>query len=110
MRRMAKAPDTIRIELLADRPELFAQVGHMTWLEWGHGADLESFSEVIAREAGRDGLPVSLVAVDAAGDAVGKVATGDEAVGFYRRCGWSDAETLRLVATGVPTTILTKRL
>jgi SAM-dependent methyltransferase len=80
---------------------------------WGYGAkDPEPFSKVIASEAGRDGLPISLVAVDPAGDALGKVglaesdgelsqqeraaaqgfrqlwvATGDEAVGFYRRCG-----------------------
>jgi GNAT superfamily N-acetyltransferase len=165
---MTKAPDAISVELLADRPELIAQVGHMTWLEWGYGAkDPEPFIKVIAQEAGRDGLPISLVAVDAAGSAVGKVglggsdgdlsqaerrdrspwvigmivrrenrlqhvgrlllskmeeraaaqgfrqvwvATGDEAVGFYRQCGWRDTERLRPVSTGVPTTILTKQL
>jgi GNAT superfamily N-acetyltransferase len=37
------------------------------------------------------------------------VATG-EAAGFYRRCGWRDIERLRLVSTGIPTTILTKQL
>jgi|SRR5215475_874796 len=34
------------------------------------------------------------------------VATGDEAAGFYQRCGWADVEHLRLESTGIPTTIL----
>ena len=34
------------------------------------------------------------------------VATGDEAVGFYQRCGWAAVEHLRLESTGIPTTIL----
>jgi GNAT superfamily N-acetyltransferase len=134
----------------------------------GYGAnDPAPFINAIAQEAGRDGLPISLVAVDGAGNAVGKVgladsdgdlsqaerrdrspwvigmivrrqnrgqqvgrsllsameeraaaqgfrqlwvATGDEAVGFYRRCGWADTERLRLASTSVPTTILTKQL
>lgn len=38
------------------------------------------------------------------------VATGDDAVGFYRQCGWQDAERLRLVSTGTLTTILTKEV
>lgn len=37
------------------------------------------------------------------------VATGEEAEGFYRRCGWSAVEHLCLQSTGVPTAILTKR-
>jgi GNAT superfamily N-acetyltransferase len=36
------------------------------------------------------------------------VATGQEAVGFYQRCGWSAVEQLRLESTGIETTILTK--
>jgi hypothetical protein len=36
------------------------------------------------------------------------VATGQEAVGFYQRCGWSAVEHLCLESTGVYTTILTK--
>src|SRR5262249_19921931 len=124
------------------------------------------FSEVPAREAGRGGqLPMTLVAIDVAGGAVGAVglgpvddelsvaeragrtpwilgmvvaaesrrlgvgrqllenlqdlaaslghprtwvATGDEAVGFYQRCGWAPVGHLRLESTGIPTTILTK--
>lgn len=38
------------------------------------------------------------------------VATGDEAVAFYRRCGWQGVERLRLASTGIPTTILTKNV
>ena len=36
------------------------------------------------------------------------VATGREAVGFYRHCGWEPVEELRLESTGIPTTILGK--
>ncbi len=36
------------------------------------------------------------------------VAAGREAVGFYQRCGWEPVEHLRLVSTGIPTTILCK--
>lgn len=36
------------------------------------------------------------------------VATGREAVGFYRKCGWEPAEELRLESTGIPTTILVR--
>jgi len=34
------------------------------------------------------------------------VATGDEAAGFYQRCGWAAVEHLRLESTGIATTIL----
>jgi len=36
------------------------------------------------------------------------VATGNDAVGFYKRCGWEPIERLRLESTGIPTTILCK--
>jgi hypothetical protein len=35
-------------------------------------------------------------------------ATGDEAVGFYQRCGWVAVEYLQLESTGIQTTILMK--
>lgn len=38
------------------------------------------------------------------------VATGDEAVGFYQRCGWTAVEHLRLESTGIPTAILMRRV
>lgn len=36
------------------------------------------------------------------------VATGDDAVGFYQRCGWAPVQRLRLHSTGIDTTILTR--
>ena len=120
-----------------------------------------------AAEAGRDRLPITLVAIDSAGRALGAVAlgaadpelndgergdrspwllglvvrqqdrqrgiggllvsklerlaadlvyrqvwvaTGGEAVEFYRQCGWRDAQELRLVGTRIQTTILNKRV
>lgn len=155
------------MELLADLPQLIPQVGRLRWQEWAYGAtDPTPWIEVTSRESGRETLPVTLVAVDPAGDAVGAVgldeaddelnqterrgrspwvvgtvvrknnrrsgvgrqlltaaeglaanrghgqlwvATGDEAVDFYRRCGWRDVEMLHLASTGIRTTILTKK-
>jgi hypothetical protein len=59
----------IRVESLADHPELLEQVGLLRWKEWAYGAqDATPFIEVTAREAGRRGqLPITLVAVDVAG-------------------------------------------
>jgi GNAT superfamily N-acetyltransferase len=154
--------------LLADHPALVAQVGELRWREWGYDTeDAGGWIAVTAREAGRVELPITLVAIDCRGDAVGAVALGEfdgelseserrgrspwllglvvrrqsrlqgigrllvselervaasrgmadvwvatgwEAVDFYRRCGWVEAETLRLASTGVPTTILTKHV
>src|SRR5215472_7849053 len=69
------APCGIRVESLADHPELFEQVGLLRWKEWAYGApDPAPFIEVTAREAGRRGqLPMTLVAIDVAGGAVGAV-------------------------------------
>ena len=157
--------DSLSVQLLADRPELVAAVGKIRWAEWGHPPEPKHLSwwvDVTGREAGREGLPVTFVAVDGSGAAVGAVglgefdieerrdrspwvlgmvvrrdsrgrgvgrlllselerhatasgystvwvATGDPAVGFYRRCGWQPVETLRL-ASGNPTTLLQKRV
>jgi GNAT superfamily N-acetyltransferase len=162
-------PCGIRVESLADHPELLEQGGLLRWKEWAYGAqDPAPFIVVTAKEAGRSGqLPMTLVAIDVAGGAIGAVgldrvddelsaaecagrtpwivgmvvraenrrrgagrqlleslqdaaaslghprtwvATGDEAVGFYQRCGWAAVEHLRLESTGIPTTILTKPL
>jgi GNAT superfamily N-acetyltransferase len=152
------------IESLADHPELLEQVGLLRWKERAYGAQDLAPNEVTAKEAGRSGqLPMTLVAIDVAGGAVGAVgldqvddelsaaeraartpwivgmvvraenrrrgvgrqlleslqdvaaslghprtwvATGDEAVEFYQRCGWAPVEHLRLESTGIPTTIL----
>jgi GNAT superfamily N-acetyltransferase len=159
----APGPD-LRIESLADHPELVGQVGLLRWTEWAYGAqDPALFIEVTVKEGRQEGhLPMTLVAIDLTGRAVGAVglgpiddelsvaeraartpwilgmvvqaecrklgagrqlleslqrvagslghprtwvATGEEAVGFYQRCGWSAVERLRLQSTGIPTTI-----
>jgi hypothetical protein len=68
-------PCNLRVESLADHPELLEQVGLLRWKEWAYGAqDPAPFIEVTAKEAGRSGqLPMTLVAIDAAGGAVGAV-------------------------------------
>src|SRR5262249_61923252 len=85
------APCGIRVESLADHPELFEQVGLLRWKEWAYGApDAGPFIEVTAREAGRGGqLPMTLVAIDVAGGAVGAVGlrlVGAELSGAERAC------------------------
>jgi len=62
------------IGLLADRPDLVAQVGEMRWREWGHGeTSREDWIDVTVRESGRDDPPVTLVALDDRGNALGAV-------------------------------------
>ena len=166
---MAKLPKGVSVDLLANHPGLIRPIGEMRWLEFGHGSkDPAAFVEITARESGRETLPVTFVAIDATGQAVGAVgwgefdgdlnpsehrnrspwmfgtvvgrqsrrqgvgrlllshaeqwagdqhynqvwvATGDEAIGFYLRCGWQDIERLRPAAIpDIPTTILTKHL
>ncbi len=70
----------VSVCLLADRPELVEPVGRMRWREWGRAPepeDPEFWVDVTRREAGRDGLPFTLVAVDAAAEAVGAVGLGE---------------------------------
>ena len=71
---MAASGD-LRIDSLADHPELLAQVGLLRWKEWAYGAqDLAPFIEITAKEAGPGGqLPITLVAIDEAGSAAGAV-------------------------------------
>jgi GNAT superfamily N-acetyltransferase len=134
--------------------------------EWGYAdPSPQSWIDVTADEAGRDELPITLVATDhqdhvlgavalgqsddeltaderdgrspwLLGLAVSKddrqrgigrllvtalerlaeqrgqmrvwVATGGEAVVFYRRCGWRDAQQLRVASTGIATTVLNR--
>lgn len=164
---MAALPEDVRIENLADHRGLVEAAGLLRWREWANGdPDPREWVEVTAREA-EDGVsgPITFVAIDRVGQAVGVVglgpvdgelsaeeragrtpwilglvvarearglgigrlllahlrgvaadlghpatwvATGEQAVGFYRRCGWSPIEQLRLTCTGLPTTILTR--
>jgi GNAT superfamily N-acetyltransferase len=64
------------VHLLADRPELIEPVALMRWREWGHAPapeDPDFWRRTTAREAGRDALPVTYVAVDESGQAMGAV-------------------------------------
>lgn len=66
--------------LLADRPQLVRAVGDMRWREGGDEPGHEELSlwvDVTARAAGRQGLPVTWVAVDEAGEAAGAVGLGE---------------------------------
>ena len=66
----------VSIGLLADHPGLIPVVGQIRWKEWGHPPEPESLDwwvDVTAREAGRDMLPVTWVAIDQLGQAVGAV-------------------------------------
>lgn len=72
-------------------PELFEQVGVLRWKEWAYGEkDPTRFIEVTAEEAG-DGLclPMTLVAIDAAHNALGAVGLGpvDDEVSEAERAG-----------------------
>jgi len=69
-------PTGISVHLLADHPQLISAVGEMRWKEWGNAPgrkDLGWWVEVTAREAGRDALPITWVAIDDRGCAVGAV-------------------------------------
>jgi GNAT superfamily N-acetyltransferase len=154
------------IALLADHPDLISQVGEMRWREWGHGQTSRAdWIVVTTRESGREDLPVTLVAFDEAGHALGAVgldvtddaltdeergsrepwllglvvrpdrrhegvggrlvaalenlsrergfpevwvATGDDAVEFYRRCGWTVQEQLVLAKGGWTNHVLSR--
>jgi GNAT superfamily N-acetyltransferase len=66
------------IVLLADHPRLVEEVGLLRWREWGYGdPSPREWIETTRREAGRDDLPVTLVAIDDDGHALGAVALGD---------------------------------
>jgi GNAT superfamily N-acetyltransferase len=62
------------VSLLADSPASMQAVADMRWLEWGHPPESEDPAWWLAttvREAGREELPVTFVAHDAAGEVLG---------------------------------------
>jgi GNAT superfamily N-acetyltransferase len=64
------------VTLLADSPAAVGAVAEMRCREWGHAPEPEDPAWWLAttvREAGRDELPVTLVAHDAAGEVLGAV-------------------------------------
>jgi GNAT superfamily N-acetyltransferase len=77
---MANASDPVTVQLLADNEHLIAAVGEIRWQEWGHAPEPEDpawWVDVTAREAGHDYLPVTWVAIDAGGEALGAVGLGE---------------------------------
>ena len=76
---MTTSSGPITVELLADHNQLIAAIGELRWREWGRAPepeDLEWWVEVTAREAGRDRLPITWVALDERGAALGAVGLG----------------------------------
>lgn len=76
--------------LLADHPELVAEAAMLRWVEWGYDdPSPDEWVTVTAREAGRDSLPVTLVATDAGGTVLGVVGldTADDALTEDERAG-----------------------
>jgi GNAT superfamily N-acetyltransferase len=77
--------------LLADQPELIAEVGVLRWRAAGKGGTPGPWIESTARDAGRDGLPVTLVAMDLEGQVIGAVTLGeadDDVTGCAARAPW----------------------
>lgn len=76
---MTTMPGPVTVALLADHAPLLATIGELRWREWGHAPEPEDLAwwvETTAREAGRDRLPITWVALDARGDALGAVGLG----------------------------------
>src|SRR5205809_5720523 len=77
---MVTSSDAVSVRLLADMPQLVTAVGQIRWREWGgvpERADLSWWVEVTEREAGREELPVTFVAVAAGGEPLGAVGLGE---------------------------------
>lgn len=73
---MSDSAAAFPIRFLVDVPELIRSVGLMRWREWAEPpgpTDPEWWIEATRREAGRDGMPVTLAAQDDQGDAAGAV-------------------------------------
>jgi GNAT superfamily N-acetyltransferase len=62
--------------LLADQPELIAEVGALRWRASGSEGTPGRWIESTARDAGRDCLPLTLVAMGLDGHAIGAVTLG----------------------------------
>jgi GNAT superfamily N-acetyltransferase len=69
----------VSVELLADHQHLVSAIGEIRWREWGHPPEpehLDWWVDITARESGRDTLPVTWVAIDSLGRALGAVGLG----------------------------------
>jgi GNAT superfamily N-acetyltransferase len=67
---------TVLVRLLADMPDLIGPIGRMRSAEWGNGGDVDEWISTTRSEGGREDLPVTWVAVDENGTALGAVALG----------------------------------
>ena len=77
---MTPSPGPVTVQLLADNEQLLAAIGALRWREWGHAPEPEDpawWADVTAREAGRDRLPITWVAIDERGEALGAVGLGE---------------------------------
>jgi GNAT superfamily N-acetyltransferase len=63
--------------LLADQPELIAEVGALRWRAAGSPGTPGPWIESTARTAGRERLPLTLVAMDLEGQVIGAVTLDD---------------------------------
>ena len=59
--------------LLADQPELIAEVGVLRWRAAGSAGTPGPWIQATAASAGRDSLPLTLAAMDLEGDVIGAV-------------------------------------
>jgi GNAT superfamily N-acetyltransferase len=69
-------PATCTVDLLAHHPHLTPAVGQMRWYEWGHDPEPQDRSWWVTTtrtEAGVDELPVTYVAINQHGEAIGAV-------------------------------------
>jgi predicted N-acetyltransferase YhbS len=71
---------TVLVQLLADIPSLIEPIGRMRFVEWGNDGNVDEWVSITRGEAGRGDLPVTWVAVDDTGTALGAVALGSSDV------------------------------
>lgn len=64
------------MRLLADVPNLIEPIGRLRCAEWDSADRVDEWISTTRREAGRDDVPVTWVAVDDTGTALGAVALG----------------------------------
>ena len=83
--------------LLADQPELIAEVGVLRWRAAGSVGTPGPWIESTARDAGRDRLPLTLVAMDLDGHAIGAVTLGPEDDSLSASCGERAPWVVRMV-------------
>lgn len=69
-------PESITVELLADRPDLLIPLARIRWQEWSDHPgreELQWWIDTTRRETGRAAPPITFVVTDEAGEAVGGV-------------------------------------